>query len=106
MTEFPAPKQVGPEKELTLTGMLMPWKDGQPALLHMLGTEASVYYLPLFEDPDQLRAVLARADVPFESIKQVEDGGEFLDSVPPDIVVVVNPRFTDEGKVRFFQVQR
>lgn len=100
------PKQVGPVKELVLTGMLMPWANGQPVLLNMMGVGAMVLYLPLFDDPDQLRSVLERAGVGFESIKQVEDGPEFLDSVPRDIIIVVNLRFTEEGRIRYHQVQR
>ena len=42
----------------------------------------------------------------YDGIKLIEDGIEFLDSVPPDIVVILNLRFTDEGKVRYTQVQR
>lgn len=103
---IPAPIQVGPEKELTLTGMLMPWWGGQPVLIHMLGAGSEVFYLPLFEEEHQLRSVLARAGISFASIKMVEDGPEFLDSIPPEIIVVTNLRFTDEGKVRFHQVQR
>lgn len=105
-THIDPPKQVGPMKELVLTGMLMPWADGQPVLVHMMGVGSGVFYLPLFDDPDQLRAVLERAGISFQSIKQVDDGPEFLDSIPPEIIVITNLRFTDEGRIRFHQVQR
>ena len=106
-TEYPAPEQVGPERELTLTGMLMPWLGvGQPALVHLQGVDSSVFYLPLFEDPDSLRSVLARAGVDFDSIKQVEDGPEFLASIPLDLRVITNLRFTEEGRVRYMEVRR
>lgn len=100
------PKRAGPVKELTLTGMLMPWSDGQPVLINMIGANPLVLYLPLFDDPEQLREVLARAEIPYQSIKQVEDGMDFLDSIPVDIIVATSLWFTDEGRLRFHQVQR
>ena len=102
----PPPKQVGPVKDLVLTGMLMPWKNGQPSFVHMQGVGSTVFYLPLFDTEETLRAVLARADVSFDSIKHVDDGTDFLDSIPPEIIVILNLRFTDEGRIRFHQVQR
>jgi hypothetical protein len=104
---IPPPNPTGkPPQDLTLTGMLMPWCGDRPALVHMHGVGEGVFYLPLFDEEDKLRTVLARANVPFKSIKLVEDGFEFLDSIPPDIVVITNLRFTDEGRIRFMQVQR
>jgi hypothetical protein len=103
---FPEPRQVGPERDTTLTGLLFPWKNDQPVLIHMLGVSPEVFYLPLFENADQLREVCGRANIEFESIKQVEDGAEFFSSIPPEIIIVANLRFTPEGKIRFTQVQR
>jgi hypothetical protein len=100
------PKQIGPLKDITLTGLLMPWKAGQPSFIHMQGVGDSVFYLPLFSDEDQLRSVLARAGVDFDSIKQVDHGPEFLDSIPTEIIVITNLRFTDEGRVRYTEVRR
>jgi hypothetical protein len=104
--QFPPPKQVGPQKFLDLTGMLIPWAGGQPVLLNMMGVDSSVQYLPLFSEPEPLEAVLAQAGVGFESIKQVDDGPEFLDSIPVEIIVITDLRYTPEGKIRFHQVQR
>jgi len=104
MNDIPPPKQIGPVKELALTGQLMPWKNSQPVLLNMQGVGPDTFYLPLFEEEDQLRSVLV--GIEFESIKMVEDGAEFLDSIPLDVIVITNLRFTEEGNVRFHQVQR
>ncbi len=101
---FPPPKSLGTERELTLTGMLFAVRNNDLVLLNMYGVTANIQYLALFSEPDQLQSVLARAGVPFTGIKQVEDGREFLDSVPPDLVIITDLRFTDEGKIRFTQV--
>ena len=83
----------------------MPWSStGQPVLLNMPGSESN--YLPVFTTEARLRACLERGGVEFDSIKQITDGFDFLDSVPPSIVVIYDPLFTTEGRVRFRQIQR
>jgi hypothetical protein len=108
MTEaYPPPHPTtGILKEIILTGMLMPWVADHPALVNMYGVGSQRTYLPLFDDPDKLRSVLKRAAVPVTSIKFIYDGPQFLDSIPDDIIVITNLRYTDEGKVRFNQVHR
>jgi len=93
------------EAELQLTGCLLPFgADGRAVLLMMPG---SVYlYLPLFTSLEKLQACLKQASVSYATVKQVVVGQEFLDSIPSDIVVIQDPWFTDEGKVRFMQIQR
>ncbi|MDB4278055.1 hypothetical protein N9917_00335 [Deltaproteobacteria bacterium] len=106
-TRYPAPHSIGPEREVTLTGMLMPWrKNGQPAFLHLHGVSPDVFHIVLFADEDSLRSVLGRAGVSFDSIKLIEDGPDFLDSIPTDIQIIANLRFTEEGKVRYTEIRR
>jgi hypothetical protein len=100
------PKQVGPERDVTLTGMLFPWRDDQPVLVHLTGDGTGTFCLPLFRDEDRLRAVLGAFGVPFASIKMVEDGPEFLESLPRDIAVIADLRITDEGRLRYLQIRR
>lgn len=99
-----------PETTVDLTDKLLPWREGQPVMLAMPGTD--LMYLPLFSTEGQLRSLLERAGVPFESIKRVEDGWTFLHSFYVDnpwarksIAVILDPYFLDNGRVRFVQVQ-
>jgi len=41
-----------------------------------------------------------------EKIKQIEDGREFLSSIPGHIIVVADLRFMPNGRVRYVQVLR
>lgn len=91
---------------ITLTGKLLPWRRGQPAILSV--PKSPYFYVPIFDREEDLRSLLDRADVAFDSIKKVEDGRVFLESVlgnGPDFKVIVNPYFTAEGRVRYIGVK-
>ena len=111
MSEDFAPRPTGkPVEEVTLTGMLLPWKAGDPVLLRMPACDDE--FLPLFTREEDLREVLRQAGASFDSIKQVDDGREFLDSLPLMtgssrlLRVITNPRIVEQGRVRFVEVFR
>jgi|SRR5208282_552853 len=105
MSSTPAPTRTGkPLEELTLDDALIPWKNEQPVLLNMPGSPHE--YLALFSSEEKLRELTARAKVEFDSIKQVQEQHEFLESIPQEVVVILDPWYTPEGKVRFKQVMR
>lgn len=86
--------------------MLFAWAEDQPVLLKIAGSP--LFYLACFTSADNLRAMHLHLDAPFEKIKQIEDGLEFLSSFDdhPNVIVIVDPYFTPEGRVRFVQVER
>lgn len=89
-----------------LDGRIFAWRDGAPVLLNMPGTDAQ--YLAAFTTRARLEALYERACVPFDRIKVIDDGAEFLASLhesDPALVVILDPYFTEEGRVRFVQVQ-
>jgi hypothetical protein len=97
------PTRIGPLKEVTLTGQIFAWKDGQPVFLQMPGSPSR--YLPCFKTEKDLRALYARLGLPFTSIKLIEDGPEFLTSFyGTDVIAICDVRYTEEGRVRFVQV--
>ena len=86
-----------------MKGCLFPWgADEYPVLLGMPGTDA--HYLPVFSTIDKLRATMGRAGVSFAKVKQIDDGAEFLASLPREWIVIYDAWFTLEGKVRFTQL--
>lgn len=109
--EMFAPRPTGkPAEELVLTGMLFAWDSERqvPLLLTMHGT--TNLYLPCFKDKEALDAVMGKVYLDGYSIKQVDDGREFLNSLPRkdhdrDVKVVVNLRFVPNGRVRFSEVK-
>lgn len=102
---FEPPKMVdGVKKVLTLTGMLVPFFDGQPVLLEVPASEH--LYMPIFKDETSLTEVLALTNSAFDRIVQIEEQHEFLESIPPSIKIAVNPNFQPNGRVRWTEVQR
>ena len=95
-------------KSIDLTGALFPWEGEQPVFMRMPGS--SYLYLPCFTEVDKLRLIMARIGVFSYSVKQIEDGPDFLTSfdVPgaEDIRVILDPHFLEDGKVRFTQVAK
>lgn len=103
------PKPTGkPEQGVTLTGALLPWKDGQPVLMQMPG--APFNYLPCFHDVGEAQSFLEEWSIEYDSIKQIDNGDEFLESLLPyflsdHLKVIMDPWTTDEGRVRFLELQ-
>lgn len=101
-----APRSTGKAPvDIDLAGQLTPFYDnGQPVLLNM--PKSPHLYLPCFATADELRSAMGRAGVAFDRIKQIDDGPDFLASIPTSIIVITGLRFTDGGLVRFHQVFR
>ncbi len=101
--KIPPPKNIGDRsKEIDITGYLFPWKDGQPFFMQMLGSKAT--YIPVFED--KIKLDIGMNGIEYEKIKQIEDGQQFLDSIPTKYIVIVNLRYTSDGKCRYIQLFR
>lgn len=102
----PPPHRTGkPPEVIDLTGRLFPWAIDRPVLFRMPGSP--LFYLPCFRSPEDLRAFMRELRAPYDRIKQVEDGPTFLGSISesPGVVVICDPRWTPEGRVRFTQVE-
>lgn len=114
-----SPRPTGKELEdVTLTGKLFPWGfDDQPVLISLFA--CGDFFLPLFSTEEKLRATCK--DIKFARIKRVDDGPTFLASLPyfitdratilgweskPLLRVIIDPWFTEQGHVRFIEVQR
>lgn len=105
MIEPFAPRRTGKDPErLTLVGKLIPYKDGEPCWLSMSLSPHT--YLPCFDDESQMSAVLSRAGITFDAVKQITDGLEFRLSIPTSIIIIANLRWTEAGTLRFMRVLR
>ena len=98
-----------PPEDVSLTGKYIPWSGDHPALLRMPGTDA--LYFPCFSTHQSLLAVMTRVGSDFTGIKVIGDGKEFIASIPmksegQDVHIILDPWHTEDGKVRFVQVQR
>lgn len=101
-----APRSIGPLKEVSITGALIPWDGDQPHLLRMPGSDFR--YLPCFTTVEKLRALMEVLGILGYTVKQIDDGQDFMSSVSSssaqDIRVILDAHFTEGGKIRFTQV--
>ena len=102
------PRQVSGPKTVTLSGKLLPFQGkeegAQPCLLKVFGSTST--YLPCFDTPEQLRFVMEKVGIANFVIKKIDDGPEFLKSIPKDVKIAVNFHDTPEGKIRWTEIQR
>ncbi len=99
LLDAPPPVRTGkPPGAVDLTGMLLPWHDGQPDYIGVGGTGNAVV---VFSTHAKLE--LARRDMPFygTETKVITDGPDFLSSIPASLPVMVDIHFTPAGKVRY-----
>lgn len=96
-------------RAIDLTTYLVPCHENrQPVLLSMPGTED--LFLATFSTPEALDLFRDMKVVRYARVVQVEDGREFLDSIPREIRVIVDPRPHDDpakraaGAIRFTEV--
>lgn len=104
-----APKRTGtPLMPVSITGYLLPvQKNGQPMFLRMPGTNN--LYIPVFEGWEKLSAFWLAAPIPpFDRVMTIDDGRVFLASIRENndarLVVIANPRMTDNQRVKFVQI--
>jgi hypothetical protein len=62
--------------------------------------------IPLFTTLAKLQAAALAVGSPYDSVKYIADQREFLQEIPPVILVVVDPWITTEGNTRYMQVYR
>jgi hypothetical protein len=82
-----------------LTGYIVAWTARGPATLR--GHESGERYLPVFSSAAKLADFATRSGWPYVEVKKIKNGHEFLDLVPADLVVIVDPHFTAKGRVRY-----
>jgi hypothetical protein len=102
-----APRHTGKYTSLCLTSYLVPWNDVGPVLVRVLGSPH--LYVACFRALDPLAAFMQRAGIAYASVKQIDDGDAFVESLPrklgdDQLRIVVDPYFTDEGQVRYFEL--
>lgn len=87
-----------------LDGRIFATNGNEVVMLPGMGGEPP--YLALFTDPEAMRVLYEALNIPFDGSMTVENAEEFFDSVGPDIVVICDPHFTEQGTIRFTKVQR
>lgn len=88
-------------KDIVITGKLVPFYDnGQPVMMEFGDSEDKFVFI--FSDMEKLRE--AMVDISYDSVKQIDDGPEFVRSVLPQARIALDPWKTDQGTTRWTEV--
>lgn len=103
---LPPPKRISDvAHEMTLTGYLsLFYSDQQPVLLNMDGTDD--LFLAVFSTKVKLDQYLRDYPTAYDKIIQIDDGDEFLGSIPKSIRVIGDPYKHGNMKIRFMELTR
>jgi hypothetical protein len=103
------PRATGrPVQPVKLTGKLFPWEASAPVFVAVPGIAR--LYLPCFVEAPALRAAMQRLGISYSSIKHIDDGRAFLESLPRvidgrDVCVILDPHLLPNGRVRWLEVK-
>lgn len=97
------PADAAPDRPVDLTGRLTPFEDGQPVPLSMPGTDD--FFVACFSDETRLRSFMQESGIAYDRIKQITNGGEFIGEVLPKARIILDPRRTERGTIRFTEVR-
>ena len=103
----PAPQALGEPFELDIDGYILPLRGGQPVWLEIPGLPG--HALPIFSNQAALdRAATELPDFGYDQLKKIDDGPEFLSSIPTDegIDVIIDPWITERQTTRYRRVYR
>jgi hypothetical protein len=117
--EVPPPKPTGRTYSFDvrlLTGMLFAWNRDteQPVLLRVPASPHD--YLPVFHSPHLLEEAMEKSGAIFHSVKKIENGQEFYDSIlesskrkrgveSGELKVIKDLQFLSDGRVRFIELK-
>lgn len=87
---------------IALAGKLFAVDRDTPVLFEMPGSEH--FYLPTFANEPELRAAMERTGSTVTSIKRIDDGPAFVESVPAGVKVITDLRFLPNGRIRYVLV--
>lgn len=84
----------------------MPWNDetNQPAFIKVMGND-DTFTIPVFTTVEKLKQFSEDFGIPYDRIKHIDDGVEFLDSIPVEIEVIQDP-YKHGDKTRYRKVMR
>ncbi len=101
----------GLPRPMDLDGCLFAWDRGigMPVMFEM--PESPATYIMCFKTEASLRLFHQQAEVEFDSFKQIDDGQEFLESIPliwveRPLKIGLDPYYTVFGTVRYLELQR
>lgn len=99
------PRPTGKAPELVdITGYILPVDDArQPAWLHCVGMGL---VLPVFSTMAALDLACRHYPLNHTRLQRIDDGHEFVRSIPEDVPIVIDVRPSDRGTVLFTLVQR
>lgn len=102
MTPDDAPRKVSDRRvDVVIDGYLTAFVNGRPFALAMPGTPD--VFIAVFSTKEKLEALFRDYDLKYDSIKQIENGREFLDSVIAHYRVAIDPYKHTNGRLRYVE---
>lgn len=98
-----APKATGSVIPVRIKGCIFPTFKGEPVLLRVPSSD--FLYLPIFSTLEKFLVIFDKLKFEHDKIMKIDDTKEFLSSIPPDVKVAIDFRFTEKGLVRWFEPQ-
>lgn len=92
---------------MELTECVCPWQGDRPVVLNM--GETSDKFLPLFSTAEKLHEMMDPIGIPYESVKQMSNTSEFINSLPRslpdgDLRIIFDPHWLEDGALRFAEI--
>jgi hypothetical protein len=95
------------EKNLDLTGYLIPWKeDDNHPLLVSLTRDVPHGYMLVFSTKEKLDNFFKEfPDIGYDLIKEIEDNNLFLDGLDAGAKAILDPEKQESGTIRFTEIK-
>lgn len=95
-----APRRISDKRiPLNLDGYLTPFLEGAPALIGMTGTPD--LFVTVFSSEAKLREACSLFGLPFDDIKQIVDGHDFMAGMRQYVRIAVDLYQHPNGRIRF-----
>lgn len=104
MENIAPPKVLSEPVSIDLTGMIYPESKGQPIFLNIQGS--ALLYMGIFRTEERLKKSMLEIKKEYDNIKKITCGGVFLYSIPEEYTIIIDPRLTERGTVRYTKVRR
>ena len=90
-----------------VTGYLLLFDDDkQPIYIQCDGAKPGDLFIPLFSNREALVTGVKDLQLNFDRVVEITDHREFIDSIPSELRIIVDPRILDSGNARFVELYR
>lgn len=89
-------------KVLNIDGHYIPFKNGRPLPAKLIGAKDP--FLMIFSDMDKLIECCTEYNLPYDDVKKITDGKDFIASLEGQFRVALDAHKHENGRLRFLEV--